>query len=416
MKIWQVTAIPVCLGIWLFIAAANIDAMSLLAGDAALFDQHGITITARHAYAVASVSADALLAISAVAVFWQATRRHWVRAACAFTLWAICAAISWHSMWVWLGTNQGTNVVASTQSRDVYAVTKQQLDDAQKHYSWLTQTRTSKMGPKTVRQHRETVQAAEQRLDELRRQLAAVKIKVAANPIQNFEILGATLFLVINTICWPAIFGPRHPKVRPVTPAVTAPVPEVTQLQVTEVTAPPVTAVTPDDYVKHASSVTPAQVTAGHTPKFAGVTAVTEPVTVSESGPVTPKVTPLSIVPKSQPVTPPDDDTKPAGSQARCDNPNVGQVVVLQEGAERAVRLWRKRHTTDDAKGFIPTTDAWEHYQVHGTVDVSKDEFGRLLKAELNRDRKSKKIDGKAVWGYRGVAIVADQKRATITT
>lgn len=405
MKIWQLIAIPVCIGVWLFIAAANLDAMSSLAGDGILFDQHGVTITARHAYAVVSLSADAILAITAVAVFWQAERRHRMRAALAVVAWAICAAVSWHSMWIWLGKNQHGNIVESTQSMDVYEATKVQFDDAQKHYSWLTQTKTSKMGPKTLAAHTAAVKAAEDRLDELRRQLAATDIKVAAKPIPYFDVLGATLLLILNTICWPAIFGPKHRKVA-------APQTAATSQQVAALNSPP-----------------PAH-------KVAQVEAPDEPATGSCGGgkkaneiiaatPVPPAATSAATLPEQEPATapppspppqremappPPHDDPPPPAATNPPPPPANDTVVVLGESHAVAVKRWRRQRTDDDPDAFTKSSELWSDYQRTGSMKMRRDEFFKAIAAEMGGPVKKK-----AGRGYVGIKLLAITKKKTAT-
>lgn len=401
MKVWQVIAIPFCMGIWLFIAAANLDAMSALAGDAVLFDQYGVTITARHAYAVASVSADALLAITALAVFWQAGQRRWARASFALVAWVICAAVSWHSMWLWLGKNQHGNIVESTQSRDVYEATKVQFDDAQKHYSWLTQTKTSKMGPKTLAAHTAAVKAAEDRLDELRRQLAATDIKVAAKPIPYFDVLGASLLLVLNTICWPGIFGPRHRRHDAVA-GVVAPAGGTAA-------APPV------------SGMVPAQVA----PQVAGsVTLVVPPEKLNEiiaATPPPPSPVAGSVAGGATEVAAPSETPKVAGSVAGSDDPEpppparaapaaTSNVITIVDAQGPAVRRWARARTERDPDAFAKSSELWDDYRRHGTTEMRRDEFFKLVAVELGGPVKKK-----AGRGYEGVRLKAEAKRQATT-
>jgi len=212
MTIWQMAGLPVCIGLWLLIAVANIDAVTGLAPASVLFSVYGFDVTVKMAYAIGSASVDGALAVSAVAVAWQWTAGRRGRAAAAGIAWAICAAISWHSLWLWFGANHVQVKADASQSRDIYAVTQSQIKNAQKNYEDLTQRSTRRMGPKTLTAYRQSVQAAEERLDWLRAQLAGSQIRTASVPVAHFDLLGATLLLILNTFLWIGLYGPRRPR------------------------------------------------------------------------------------------------------------------------------------------------------------------------------------------------------------
>lgn len=420
MKVWQLLAIPVCLGIWLMVAAANIDAMMALAGDGIIFSWQGFSVTARMAYATASVAVDALLAIAAVAVFWQAAQRRWLRATFAVIVWALCAGMSWHSMWLWFGANQGGNVIASSQSQDVYRATKDQLDDAQKHYSWLAQTKTSKMGPNTLMEHRKTVAAAERRLDELRQQLATTRIKTVMAPIEHFDIIGATLFLIVNTLCWPAVFGPRHRQTAVVAPPGGGTFDPVAPPQVAALDPPPPHAATLPPPTPVAGSGGAATETGGGGKKlndFIAATMVPPAATTAATGPVAPdqvagQVAPPEPPPPTPPAVPPPPATDPPPPPSKAPPPVAAsdKVVILGESHATAVKRWARRRTEGDPKAFSKSSDLWEDYLQHGTLEMRRDEFFKALASEFGGPVKKK-----AGRGYEGMSIKSKSDRATAT-
>jgi len=355
MTIWQWIGLPVCLGLWLLIAVANIDAVMGLAPASVLFSIAGFDVTVKHAYAIGSASVDGALAVSAVAVAWQWTAGRRGRAAAAGIAWAICAAISWHSLWLWFGANHVQVKADASQSRDIYAVTQAQIKNAQKGYEDLTQRSTHRMGPKTLTAYRQSVQAAEERLDWLRAQLAGSQIRTASVPVAHFDLLGATLLLILNTVLWVGLYGPRRPR--------------------------------------HGSAQKGTD--PGTLPAQISGTESVPPAQMNENKDL------LCAAPASE-------------ERTKMDNSGQGgtQVVPFGTDAARSIRLWLRRHTSTVPGGFASVPDLFKNYAVYGTVDMTAREFGALLKAELKCERRSRKVNGKSTWGYDGLVILEANKSA----
>ena len=376
LRLFQVIGAIACIGLWLVLATANIEALTSLGSKTSYVTIAGLTLTTKTALGGLAIVIDILLIASAFAACHWWARCDEVTATAAVLVWGICALTSWHSTKVWLENNIAAVSAPATQSQDVYSAIKSDLNLAQKNVERLMSLDAKRFKRSERRETNIKINEAKQEVRELRHQLAGAKVVVASHPIEGFETYVATGLVALNALAWFSIFGAGSGGQNRPNPASATAIENQANLA---------TALQPENY--------------------RNINAVTAPRLVAKK----PSKTVARTGGKPAPPEPPPGTRKPAARRAaKRDN-----VVAINSAAVSAVKAWIDDSTTKRNGAFVATADAWEAYQDSGMIEVRKDDFCKVLKDVVDAKYYGRRG---GVRGYNGIELVPaapNAKRAT---
>lgn len=398
------------LGLSGVIAVANVESFAALGSPAPYLIVAGTPISTQSALGVLAVAIDFLMiaALFAIGLAWR--RRRLVQATLALLVWGICASASLHSLWLWINANLAAVQTPAAQSVDVYTADKEALAASSKKVSWLLATDVTRYTKKERARHLAEIEDAQKEVADLRRRVASATVITPPNPITGFEWIAASLLMVLHAVGWFAIFGSGHPNVRAARQrddgGVTSPVTALVTAAVTPPETPVVTAgVTPP--------VTPAEIPGVTPEKSSLINAVSGVTPVCDTGPVTAAVSSVTPPRDAGPVTPP----RPPGTRAVTPGVTATNIISFEDAVVPAVRRWVRSSTDKEPKGFMPASDAWSSYCQSGGPTMPEGDFHRALRIVLGeKSAGRKRVDGKQVRGYAGVALKPEAGSIAIST